>query len=443
MAGEAGWPSSLRPIGKYLARASEIEASEPIVSYYCTLFSLKTAFKIRDKNDPNASKLVRSLLEKCEVESARVGTNQEEHKQIVQDYATKIFRGADDEDRAGKATLETAKTFYSAMCFLEVCKNFGELDPGLEEKLKYAKYKVATITKAIREGRKPEPGPPGGSEASPATTNNSDASASQVTEAPAGDNKPLYPDIEPDAAPTDSTAPVAPNGTASAPFYPQRGQEETSHSQSPIYPQSGNLQPDVPPTAPLGEPPLSRNESGSEDFTALAYKGGKYPPNPPEYPSQDAPSPLNSFVSSPQYGSNPSLGIPSAPPPAAPTAPLTPKLPPTIPSSTATPPESSRDPYSQEKPGGAGLGGLGSISTNSPPLYPTPAAHVTPTPAPVAPPPPVQKRQVDPNYQPNPSQVFKAQQKAKNAVSALDFQDMKTAVAELEQALTLLTGQGR
>ena len=36
------------------------------------------------------------------------------------------------------------------------------MDPEVTEKIRYAKFKAADIAKALREGRVPEPGPPGG-----------------------------------------------------------------------------------------------------------------------------------------------------------------------------------------------------------------------------------------------------------------------------------------
>lgn len=41
-------------------------------------------------------------------------------------------------------------------------KTFGELDQETQQKVKYAKFKAADIIKALKEGRKPTPGPPGG-----------------------------------------------------------------------------------------------------------------------------------------------------------------------------------------------------------------------------------------------------------------------------------------
>jgi vacuolar protein sorting-associated protein VTA1 len=50
----------------------------------------------------------------------------------------------------------------AASLFLEVLRVFGDLDQETQDKIKYAKFKAADIIKALKEGRVPMPGPPGG-----------------------------------------------------------------------------------------------------------------------------------------------------------------------------------------------------------------------------------------------------------------------------------------
>ncbi|KAG6529210.1 hypothetical protein ZIOFF_011406 [Zingiber officinale] len=80
----------------------------------------------------------------------------------VEGFASNLFAKADKQDRAGRADLNTAKTFYAASIFFEILYQFGELRPEIEQKQKYAVWKAADIRKALKEVRKPEPGPPGG-----------------------------------------------------------------------------------------------------------------------------------------------------------------------------------------------------------------------------------------------------------------------------------------
>ncbi|KAG6529230.1 hypothetical protein ZIOFF_011426 [Zingiber officinale] len=60
----------------------------------------------------------------------------------VEGFASNLFAKADKQDRAGRADLLTM--------------------PEIEQKQKYAVWKAADIRKALKEVRKPEPGPPGG-----------------------------------------------------------------------------------------------------------------------------------------------------------------------------------------------------------------------------------------------------------------------------------------
>merc|ERR1712110_981795 len=50
-------------------------------------------------------------------------------------------------------------TFYAATIFYNTLRQFGELDEEVQERLKYAKWKAADITLALKEGRTPLPGP--------------------------------------------------------------------------------------------------------------------------------------------------------------------------------------------------------------------------------------------------------------------------------------------
>lgn len=88
-------------------------------------------------------------------------TNDAASSAYVENFALKVFVGADNEDRSGKATRATAKKFLAASQFIELLKIFGNLEPEMGEKIKYAKWKAADIAKAFK-GRKPTPGPAGG-----------------------------------------------------------------------------------------------------------------------------------------------------------------------------------------------------------------------------------------------------------------------------------------
>eukprot|EP01116_Phalansterium_solitarium_P006253 TRINITY_DN1855_c0_g1_i3.p1 TRINITY_DN1855_c0_g1~~TRINITY_DN1855_c0_g1_i3.p1 ORF type:complete len:273 (-),score=44.78 TRINITY_DN1855_c0_g1_i3:635-1453(-) len=82
--------------------------------------------------------------------------------EYVRAFALRVFNKADDDDRAGRACKKTALNFYSAFQFMDVLRQFGEFPDDLVERYKYAKFKAADINAALKAGRTPTPGPPGG-----------------------------------------------------------------------------------------------------------------------------------------------------------------------------------------------------------------------------------------------------------------------------------------
>lgn len=94
-------------------------------------------------------------------------TSDEAGSAYIENFALKVFLQADNEDRAGKANKATARKFLAASNFLELLSIFSGGNVAVSQsediagKIKYAKWKAAEIGKAIKEGRKPDPGPPG------------------------------------------------------------------------------------------------------------------------------------------------------------------------------------------------------------------------------------------------------------------------------------------
>ncbi|KAL8505491.1 hypothetical protein ACS0TY_016660 [Phlomoides rotata] len=148
----------------YLQRADELQKHEPLLAYYCRLYAMERGLKIHQKERTKTSNaLLVSLMNQLEKDKKSVDLGPDDHLH-VEGFALNVFTKADNQDRAGRADLNTAKTFYAASIFLEILNQFGQLQPDLEQKHKYAEWKAADIRKALKEGRKPLPGPPGGDE---------------------------------------------------------------------------------------------------------------------------------------------------------------------------------------------------------------------------------------------------------------------------------------
>ncbi|KAI8929796.1 Vta1 like-domain-containing protein [Entophlyctis helioformis] len=178
-------PEDLKFIGTYLQRAKELQTREPIVAYYCNYYAAKQAIE-KGSTSKDSQMFLLSLLDALEQDKKNLAGNEAIANDVVgyahiENFALKVFINADNEDRNGMASKKTAKTFLAASIFLELLKTFGELDPEIQQKIKYAKFKAADIIKALKEGRTPTPGPPGGD---PADQTNVGAAAASSAPGP-------------------------------------------------------------------------------------------------------------------------------------------------------------------------------------------------------------------------------------------------------------------
>ena len=148
-----------RALLPFLQRAEEIQKADPRVAYYCRMYAVEEGLKLPVRSK-EVDTLLASIMDKLERDKARLGElNAEDDKLSLEGFALKIFARAAKVDNAGAADLNTCKAFYAASVFLEILRQFGEIDEDLSSKQRYAAWKAADIRKAIREGRKPTPGP--------------------------------------------------------------------------------------------------------------------------------------------------------------------------------------------------------------------------------------------------------------------------------------------
>ncbi|KAJ1970216.1 hypothetical protein IWQ62_000043 [Dispira parvispora] len=159
-------PNELRFINQFLQRSRELATHEPIIAYYCQFYAVKLAL---GKGSPSADAqgFLLQLVEDLEMKKEALGqeaaiTDDATGQAYLTTFAMQIFTSADNDDRAGRASKQTALNFLAASTFLELLRVFGELEPQVEEKLKYAKWKAKDIVQALKEGQVPTPGPPGG-----------------------------------------------------------------------------------------------------------------------------------------------------------------------------------------------------------------------------------------------------------------------------------------
>lgn len=159
--------TGLKSIAPYLQRAEELVNQQPVVAYWCAYYAAQLGINLKAK-DAASRTLLLNLLNALERLKVQIGPNDTIDSEpasaaFVENFALKIFRIADDEDREGHATRSTAKKFLAAANFFEVLKVFptADISDTIDGKIKYAKWKAADIAKAYREGRKPTAGPAG------------------------------------------------------------------------------------------------------------------------------------------------------------------------------------------------------------------------------------------------------------------------------------------
>lgn len=247
-------PASLKHIKKFLDEAKAREKQDPLVAYHLRLHALQEAMEVRSKIPKEDMAYILTLMDAAEAEKnglGQVGDQGEEEKHAhVENFALELFEKADNLDRAGQSTLSTAKIYNSAYHVMEACKQFhggAELPEDLQEKLKYAKWRVVEIAKATKERRQPPP--PRGMEG--ATSANSASTNDGATADSAPPTAPPEPPVPPAPGPSgEIPLPPPPDYLGLPPPPPPVGPEHSFDAS--ILPGAPVMPPGVPPPVPPG-----------------------------------------------------------------------------------------------------------------------------------------------------------------------------------------------
>ncbi|KAB2573988.1 putative short-chain dehydrogenase reductase sdr protein [Lasiodiplodia theobromae] len=380
-------------ITRFAQRAVQLEKFKPVISYWCEYFIVNQIIaKGLHTADEECMQYTTTLMDKLEQTKAQHADNDAilddvAAKVYVEQFALETFQRADNAVRANKASAQTADTFRAAATFLDLMGVWGTLDPELAAKSKYAKYHALRIAKALKAGEDPNLSNP-----------------VQEAEPTSEESAPALDPNDPEVQRINGTLSLQPTvETAPPSFAPSPSQE--SKTSLPISPAG------APSAPPFGDPthgdvsPLEstedrKNSIGGGYFPAVPTFTSEGPapslPTAPEQPMDDAPS-APPAPDNGQYNPNDFY----QPPPSAPTA-SAPVVAPanSIPSVPAVPPQAVV-PFAQ---------------TNLPP----PTARGAE------------------NYRTDDDSVMNAQKHAKWAISALNFEDVPTAVKELRIALEAL-----
>ncbi|KKY24999.1 hypothetical protein UCRPC4_g02170 [Phaeomoniella chlamydospora] len=156
-------PAALKSadISRFALRAAQLEKVKPIISYWCNYWIVNQIISNNLQNTDEESKLYTiNVMDKLEQFKDANSDNDAviddlAGKAYIEQFGLETFQRADNAVRADKASRQTADTFQASATFLELLQIFGPIDPEIATKIKYAKYHALRIAKAIKAGEDP------------------------------------------------------------------------------------------------------------------------------------------------------------------------------------------------------------------------------------------------------------------------------------------------
>ncbi|KAF5687298.1 vacuolar sorting-associated VTA1 like [Fusarium circinatum] len=388
-------PAALKipEVSRFINRANQLRSIKPAIAYWCEYHAVNQIVgKSLHTTDDDTFEFTKTLIERLEATKTERAdddaiVDNAAGQAYVEQFAQQTFERAERTMRANKVTRQTADTFDAAATFFDLTREWGEPDPEVVKKIKFAKWNAARILKAIREGKDPNETNPNAPEPEPEVAlDPSDPEVQLLAGAPRASVEDAPDAGEPPSVPTFTDA-------------PPRIPDDPGY-----FPPQPEHQPQAP--EPFVPSPLSQSPTPG-------LSGG--PPPPPPVGLPPAVSPV------PESPAQPATQIPPQPSPQIPTK---------LPSQFAPPPP---EPFTPSAP----------PSWTTTPSAPHPAASNPPPVIVQAPPPqppapaPVQTT----GFTTDQRDINQAQKHAKWAISALNFEDVPTAVQELRNALRMLGAQ--
>ncbi|KAK8032665.1 hypothetical protein PG990_002399 [Apiospora arundinis] len=436
-------PAPLKQAGitPFVVRATQLEKAKPVIAYWCEYWVVNQILaKQLHSTDDDCLQFTMALMDKLEQTKSEQAGNDAilddmAGKAYVEQFAQETLDRALRPLNANKVTQQTAVTFEAAATFFHLVNIWGPPDAETEQKIKFAKWNAARILRAIKEGKDPNESNPKPQEekAEPQLDpNDPEVQAlgglprtATVEDAPEEGDK-TYLDPKASAiSPATVSAPTSPPQSAIAPEQvspiapPDQPANEGYFPSAPSAPSADDDPPLQLPSAP-GAPSSVGDPELSIPSPPTVHPGSTIPPSgtisPPTLP--DTP---HSFYQQPQ----PPIHQPS---PLAPGSGLPPPPPQNFtPSQPSAPPANNF--YSQP-------------TQSTGPTRSPPALRQNQTPAPAQPAQPASSYSGGPPtnsvYQADDMSMVQAQKHAKWAISALNFEDVPTAVRELKAALNAL-----
>jgi len=323
-------------------------------------------------------------------------------KAYIENFALETFNRADEAQRAGKVGKQTADTFMAAATFLDSLAIWGEIEAELAAKSKFGKFHARRILLAVKRGEDPNASNPVLEEVVEVPEEESVEGELRALEG-MGNGVPEdeIPQILPLESREHEVSPIDPPGAS------QVHGDNSRHNSL-----GGGYFPTSTTTAPA---PTDLEMPDSNTGPAIATPTDM---NPQDYYNTLAPPP----ACDPSAPSPEELGITSPARPSRPTPEEMGALSPIVPNVPLIPPQAQAPPAQPLPPA-------------APILQPGPI----PAPVPVVqhPPAPAMSASVS-GYKTDDEAVMLAQKHARWAISALNFEDVVTAVKELGLALKSL-----
>jgi vacuolar protein sorting-associated protein VTA1 len=409
-------------VQRFATRAAQLEKYRPVVSYWLEYFILQIILnKQLHTTDDEVQNYAIELMDKLEAYKSANASNDAvvddvAAKAYMEEFGLETFERAEKAQRENKVTRATADTFQAAATFLDVQTIWAPLEGECAAKSKYAKFHALRIAKALKAGEDP----------------NATNPAVEEQAKPTADEE----GIEAELKELEGYAPGQGNSLG---VYKSPTAETVPNSVQPSRPQSTGLaSPPVLPAQNINEAStqISPVESTSASAARNGSIGGGYFPSVPSGTSEYKPPTVE--VGMPQDTDMDIDNDPPSAPPADPSSFYT-----SQPNDSLHPAATPLDRPSAPTPNTASLQTPFNPSTQAPalrsPFTPMPFAsshssqpQSTPHPPPPAPGPPAG------GYNTDDESVMAAQKHAKWAISALNFEDVPTAVKELRIALQAL-----
>lgn len=419
-------PAALKQAGitPFVVRGNQLRTAKPVISYWCDYWVVNQILAKQLHNvDEECLQFTTAMMDQLEEMKA---TNQgntailddNEGRAYVEQFAQETLDRAMRPLKANKVTQQTAVTFEAAATFLQLINIWGAPGIEIDKKIKFAKWNAARILRAIKEGKDPNESNPKIEEEEKIDEDDPELQAIMAGQAPKAATVEDATDEEgkgylnPNAAAGGSSA-YSP-GPVSAPTSPPHGTAPAPEQVSPItQPTPEGYFPSAPTTT-HDDPPLELPSAPD----ALGDPDVSIPSPPAVAPSTQSPG----LPDTPQGFYRPT--------PSDLSSPFQPPQPPPPTTHVQSPPPSSfyTQPPAPQQP---------AVPTfSAPPTQAVPAAQ---TPQPL---PPVQQFSGAPPtnavYNADDMAQAQAQKHAKWAISALNFEDVPTAVRELRAALAAL-----